>query len=429
MGDGEGDDLFDRLAALPDLAPASPVPGRSAEPTVEGVELRPPPPPRRAPAPRAVSTPVVRAPLAPAGTDAAAAAERTPVAAPVAVPESAPPSPPTPAPSRPEPARRPRERRVGWRRRAGAVALALVVVLVAVSGVAWSRFRSIERITLGGVLAASNGPVANYLVVGTDSRGGIGADNALAGAILGDGTVAGERTDTILVLQVGGASPQLLSLPRDLLVPIAGTGVEDRINSAYGQEGPQALIATVQDGLGIPVHHYVEVDLAGFLDLVDAAGGVTIDFDAPAQDTQSGLLVDRAGPVRLDGDQALAYVRSRHYERLVDGAFEPELRGDLDRVVRQQTFLRAVTSEVLGTRNPLRLYRVSGAAARSLRIDDQLGPFEAIGVARSLRGFDPQSAELDVVDEVTADGAAVLRLGPAADETLARFRNPSGPGG
>ena len=85
----------------------------------------------------------------------------------------------------------------------------------------------------------------------------------------------------------------------------------NRINTAI-QGGPERLIQTVQQSLGLPVHHYVEVDFAGFLELVDAIGGVEIEFDAPAFDDHSGLVVEQAGWQTLDKNQALAFVRSRY---------------------------------------------------------------------------------------------------------------------
>ena len=88
----------------------------------------------------------------------------------------------------------------------------------------------------------------------------------------------------------------------------------NRINAAYVIGGPDLLVETVQDVTGVPVNHYIEIDFVGFAALVDSLGGVEIDFECAARDTKSGLAVD-AGPQTLDGEMAIAYVRSRSLPR------------------------------------------------------------------------------------------------------------------
>ena len=107
--------------------------------------------------------------------------------------------------------------------------------------------------------------------------------------------------------------------------------------------------------LGIPVHRYMEVDFVSFAGLVDGLGGVTVDFENPAFDPKSGLNVTQSGPVELDGDQALAYVRSRTYTEVINGEQQVEPTGDLGRIERQQKFLRAVFSKLSDTKNPFAL--------------------------------------------------------------------------
>ena len=95
----------------------------------------------------------------------------------------------------------------------------------------------------------------------------------------------------------------MLSIPRDLIVQIADTNQKERINSAYNVDlggGPARLIKTVQKSLGIPIHRYMEVDFVTFAGLVDAVGGITIDFPYPAFDNNTGLDIKtgRAGPAQ-----------------------------------------------------------------------------------------------------------------------------------
>ena len=140
-----------------------------------------------------------------------------------------------------------------------------------------ARKSGIERVEdLSDVLAANEGPAENYLIVGSDTRDVIDADAEDAGLFLNGSTGEGGRSDTIMILRRDpetGAS--LLSIPRDLWVPIAGTGDDGKINWAY-IGGPRRLAETITQALGIPIHHYVEVDFAGFQRLVDEIGGVEI---------------------------------------------------------------------------------------------------------------------------------------------------------
>ncbi len=283
------------------------------------------------------------------------------------------------------------------------------------------QFNRIERVPVGDSLA-TGGAGTNYLIVGSDSREGFDANSPNAGAVLGDGADgAGQRSDTMLILRTSGDGDLMTSVPRDLWVTRAD-GTEGRINAAY-RDGPEALIESIEQGVGIPVHHYVEVDFVTFAGLVDAVGGVVIDFPYPARDTHSGLFVQESGPVTLDGTQALAYVRSRHYEEFIDGNWVGDPTGDLGRVQRQQQFLRAVMGEVGSTRNPIELMGIASALSDGLRIDDQMSMWDALTFARNMRGLEPESVEIPTYPYRTSGGAAVLGLvEPDAGAVIARFQ-------
>jgi LCP family protein required for cell wall assembly len=282
----------------------------------------------------------------------------------------------------------------------------------------WWQFSRIATVDVSAALAPQAGAGTNYLIVGTDSREGIDPSSPNAGAFLDEG-VAGSRTDTIMVLRVGGGPTTLLSIPRDLWVTDPATGDKGRINSTFAA-GPANLITAVEQ-LGIPVNHYMEIDFVSFAGLVDAIGGITVEFPAPARDANSGLQVDEAGPVTLDGDQALAYVRSRYYEQLVDGRWQADPTGDIGRTERQRAFLTTLLGSVADTRNPLALARIPGAVGGGMRIDDDLTYFGALRLGWALRGASPVAVTLPVTPRTTTGGAAVLELGPGADEVFAGF--------
>ncbi len=291
---------------------------------------------------------------------------------------------------------RPGRRRGPARLLLGVVALGVTAVLLSVVvGYVYAdrQFRKIDRVDVDvdgqSVLAGSSGGT-NYLLIGTDQR---------------DGT-EGNRADSILVLRTGDGPARLLSIPRDLLVPRPDLGGDRaRINAAYNQ-GPVNLIRTVQEGVGIPIDRYIEINFTAFADLVDALGGVTIDFPTPAIDEGSGLNIEQAGPVELDGEQALAFVRSRKYQEVIDGVPQPTSGSDLDRIVRQQQFLREVIKEAGSSRNPFHLARIGTALTGGLKIDNHMTLFDALVFAWNMGQLDPVQTELPV--QGSGDGATVV---------------------
>src|SRR5215211_6729166 len=196
-----------------------------------------------------------------------------------------------------------------------AAGVVLVACLLLGGGLAWfasSTFNAFDRVDVD-LQEVTKGEPENFLLVGSDSRDSITGEEADAGAFLDGDSPAGRRSDTVMVARIDPRSQRigLLSIPRDLWVTVGGS--EDRINTAYS-EGPQTLVDTVTGALGIPIPHYVEVDFSGFKGLVDVLGGVPLYFDQPMRDEWTGLSVAEPGCVKLSGNQALAFARSRHLE-------------------------------------------------------------------------------------------------------------------
>lgn len=295
-----------------------------------------------------------------------------------------------------------------------------------------ARYRSIERERFGeGTLADSAaGAPQNFLVVGTDSRRFVGSEADAASFGTAE-EVGPPRADTILVVRTFPAEDEvaIVSFPRDLLVKVAGSGSEDRINTAI-EAGSDQLVRTIGENFGIRVNHFVEVDFRGFKTLVDAIGGVTVHFPAPARDwdqvkqsNPTGLEVERSGCVDLDGGQALAYVRSRHYQQLVDGRWQPDPAGDLNRVTRQQEFLRTTLEQSArrGLRNPVRLKSLIDVAVHNVTLDDRLGVRDLRALSRRFRTLQAgrlRTYPLPTAPGKTASGADVLILDVAAAEAV-----------
>lgn len=398
----------------PRRAPSAPPAGPDATAVLPGAAA--PAPPRVAPGRTAGP--------APGGVPASRRVER-PVPRPAQQPvtgrtgRGGPPGPPRPPEARRGGARPPAGRRRSMRRRA-LVVLAVLLALVVVGPLAfsWWQFSRLERVEVGSSLSSGGGGT-NYLIVGSDSREGIAEDDPNAGAFLGT-TVTGRRADTLIVLRVGDGGARMLSIPRDLWVTDPATGEPGRINSTYAA-GPSNLIDVVT-GLGIPVHRYMEIDFVSFAGMVDAVGGITIEVPNPARDPASGLDLPEAGTVRLDGAQALAYVRSRQYTELVGGQWVTDPTGDLGRVQRQRTFLTALLGEVGGARNPFTVRAVADALGPGLRVDDEMTFPDALRLAWDARGMSPESVDLPVVGRTTSGGASVLELvQPDAEAVIASF--------
>ena len=314
-----------------------------------------------------------------------------------------------------------------------------VVGAVGATGViraANARTAGIERVGgLGSVLAGTDGrpldatgntvdltaevPYAaeNYLLVGSDSRAAMGCD-----FIGTEEDVSGQRSDTIMILHQernGGAA--LMSVPRDLWVPIYGRDGNNRVNTAFN-DGPLTLVATVSEALSIPIHHYVEVDFQGFTRIVDEIGGVELCLPAPARDTHSGL-DHPGGCARVDGAQALAYTRSRFYQQWDGDSWETDGRADLGRIERQQTFIRAAVNGALQRlqSSPFGSGETIEAITSSVKINDGLDPLRAAQVLSQAFQEGIRTYGLPVYDDTVGD-AAVLRLSDDAEPLLAYFR-------
>jgi LCP family protein required for cell wall assembly len=316
-----------------------------------------------------------------------------------------------PAPKRPK-----KKRRVG--RIIAWTSVLLVALLIAGATFVYLRAKSIfddiEKVPVAAQLSDDTSNGTNYLLVGADN-----ATNEDGEAREG---IAGARADTIMVLNIDGDKAKMLSLNRDLWVANPATGENGRLNATY-RDGPSNLIQAVTENFGIPINHYIEIDFVSFGGLVDAFGGIDINFAHPAFDLASGLDVKQSGLVHLDGKQALAFVRSRHYAEVIDGEVKLDLTSDLGRVQRQQVFLRAIMKKAGASRNPFTLMKAADNMSDGLRIDDTMTMWEAGRFAWDMGKLEPVSIVLPVTGRTTSGGAAVLDLDqPAADLVLNQFR-------
>jgi LCP family protein required for cell wall assembly len=273
-----------------------------------------------------------------------------------------------PVPARPSgPSRGRRRPKLGWLK----VALILwLVFLVAVPLIAWSRIDKVDATPSGQRPSAQ--PGTTYLLVGSDSRQGLTRKQQLQ---YGTGRGQGRRTDTIMLLHTGAGPNMLMSIPRDSIVDVPGHGTT-KINAAFAFGGPRLLVKTIERETGIRVDDYVEIGFAGFVDVVDAVGGIQICPKQAMKDRRANLDIQK-GCQDADGKVALGYARSRHTSGL----------GDIARAQHQREVVSAVGSKAVSPWsiiNPVRYYRLAMSGSDSLRVGKDTGMFATMKFALAM---------------------------------------------
>jgi LCP family protein required for cell wall assembly len=335
--------------------------------------------------------------------------------------------------------------RRSWAQR-GIIFMNLVLIAAALSAAlllnyGYGRAAAINRVALGRSLTPvpedlqPGERVINILLVGSDSSANLDEDDPIQ---IGR---QGERFgDVIIVAHIDERSSEiaLLSFPRDLWVEVAGTGRPSRINKAFESGGPATLIETIENEFDIPIHHYVNVDFAGFQGLVAAIDSVEVYFETPARDwnvnakpvprSQTGFLVEEAGCQSLDPEMALAYVRSRYFQTQdANGRWVTDPTSDLGRIRRQQDFLRRVLQKAIqkGARNPFVLRDLIDTGLENVAIDQKLTPQLLVDLGMTYRSFDPdllQTYSFPSTDGWVGRNQVLLPSVTAAEPVLELFR-------
>lgn len=328
------------------------------------------------------------APAADADADTDADTDTDTAAEPAPDPDPDPeePSPPTSTPT---------PRRHHWLRWA---ALGVAVVVLAVAGVGWSLYKKLEGNITEDTSAAAEleryekerpAPTVhdaqNILLIGSDTRKGSG--NRPYGQDVGT-----QRSDTTILLHLAAdrKSATAVSVPRDLMVDIPDCRRPDgsrsrpqfaQFNWAFEFGGAACTIRTVEKLTKIRVDHHMIVDFKGFKKMVDAVNGVEVCLKEPVDDPDAKLKL-AAGRQKLNGEQALGYVRAR--KSLGNGS-------DTERMDRQQQFLAALVNKVQSNGvllNPTRLYPVLDAATSALTTDPAIaGLTDLYELVRSMRNI------------------------------------------
>lgn len=280
------------------------------------------------------------------------------------------------------------------------------------------------------VTPIARGEPANFLIIGSDTRAFV--DTSEERDHFGDPSEqAGQRSDTMMVLHVDpdAENSYLVSFPRDLWVDIPGEG-EHKLNAAYALGGPNLAIQTIESNFDIEINHYLEVNFATFREIVSAIGSVHLFFPTRARDTVTGLDVSDPGCVALGPEQALAYVRSRHYEYVDDGEWDEDPTADLGRIRRQQYFVRSLMSEAIakGARDLGTARRLMDRTAPKLTMDPELDLHDLYNLYKAVRTNDASGVEMVTIPSDLArsdDGQSILLVRQdEARPILARLRPP-----
>ncbi len=238
----------------------------------------------------------------------------------------------------------------------------------------------------------------SYLLLGVD------ASELLADAI-------------ILVLEpTSGGRSVLVSLPRDLWVWNMCRQRFSRINEGLGgcrgvASGAELMAIMVEDYTGIKVNHLARINFSGFARLVDAMGGITVCVEDPTRDLNSGLIIEEEGCHDIDGEMALAWVRSRQTETFVRGEWRPTASSDLTRQRRQQDVLFQLAGQASRFASPGALSQTLGAVSASVRLNSTWTFAQAVATGWRYRGItadEVRTFTVNVRDYTTSRGARVL---------------------
>jgi len=307
---------------------------------------------------------------------------------------------------------------------------AVVLVAAGLGGLAyWKLNRNLHGVDISGQLGSARPPAAtdgsfNLLVLGSDSRAG--ANASLAGGDTG-GTA---RSDTAMVVHVNQThtAASVVSIPRDTLVARpACTGLDGKpvpavrsamYNSAFEVGGPACAVKTTEQLTGMRMDHFVELDFAGFASLIDAIGGVDVTTTVPISDQDSGLQLP-AGTHHLGGQQALAFVRTRH--GVGDGS-------DLGRIELQKQMVKAMLGRIstLGlATDPVAMWTLGDKLTKSLTTDSDLASVNSlVGLAQTLKHIGPDQLTMVTlpVGYALSDPNRVVPKNPDAQQLWAALR-------
>jgi LCP family protein required for cell wall assembly len=326
-----------------------------------------------------------------------------------ALPDAAPsePDPTSPKKGRWRRRRRNKTRRPRWLRYLIRGTVALLAVVLALGGAEAGYLAFVNHQIHRGnvphlVKTATTGPNVGeqtFLLIGSTSRCVLNNKQATAFGSCAAG-ITGVNSDVIVLLHANPKTHQvsILSIPRDLaLYNVRPVNQFYKIDAALA-DGPGQLVSVIEQNFGIPINHFVELNFDSFQNIVNALGGLKMDFPYRVFDDSSGLHIRTTGCVTMNGFQALALVRARNYWYFKGGKWVDDGTGDLGRIIRVHEFLRVLATAVehRGLGNVLTDNTLLEAVAPNLEIDSTLSISDMVNLLRVFR-----STKVDSVPQET----------------------------
>ena len=333
--------------------------------------------------------------------------------------------------------RAPRKSGPNYRRILSWIAGITSLILLGVSGIGYTALNNYtgkikKEDVFAGLDRADTAPEAgkaiNILLVGSDSREGLTRTQQNK---LSTGRDQGKRSDTMILMHISADNSRvtMVSFPRDSYVQIPAytdengrkrAASKNKINASFSKGGAPLTIRTIEANTGLTIDHYVEVNIAGFVKMVDALGGAQVCLAKAVDDKYSGLTLSK-GKHLLDGAQSLAYVRARKIY----------LDQDLGRIRAQQAFIGSVARKALSAQtltNPIKLNRFLDAALSSVTTDKQLDQAEILRLANRMRNVQANQIEFLTVPIKNSDyrvpgvGSSVLWSETKSAELFTKLR-------
>jgi LCP family protein required for cell wall assembly len=316
-----------------------------------------------------------------------------------------------------------------WPKRLLIGVVLFLTLIVAVGAGGWfflnSELNGIPRFKVRGITPETSGQPIDILLVGSDSRAFV-TSSGQVDAFGNPAVQTGQRSDVVIIVRLVPRTRQIemLSIPRDTYVTIAGTGGQDRINASFNG-GPSQLVQTIQQNFGIPINHVVVANFPGFSSMVQALGGISLKFPNPLRDAYTGLDITSTGCQSVNGTQALALVRSRHLYYFANGAWNYDGMSDWSRIRRQQAFFHAVINKANSEfPNVLAINRFVSATVKDLSVDQGFSAHEMISLGLQYRGLPSSNLVTKVLPTygTYVNGNAVLMPAqPSVHQVVASF--------
>ncbi len=328
-----------------------------------------------------------------------------------------------------------------WKKRLFRTLIVFVILILILAGSAYGYYEyigsKIQHVHVSGLAHDNVALPENILLVGNNSRCALNGQQASQFGSCSQ--VGGARSDVLMIVHLDPAShtASLLSIPRDLFVPLynfAGTAAgrldHAKVDAALNN-GPSALVQAVEQDFGIPITHYVSLNFDTFQGVVNDLGGINMYFPTEVKDYYSNLDVLQTGCLHLNGTQALALVRSRHMYYLQSGQWLYDGNGDISRITRNHLFLKALAAQVRPQlTNPFTDHALLTTLLPNLQVDQNFTLSDMVSLVLAFKNVSLGSVPTETLASVGEGsfyykganfGSVLFPVQPAETQVISQF--------